>query len=183
MKTSLKLKRRQPTGTAIAEFGAAFVVLVVFFFIPLVNISFIGVRVLIVQGAMQDFVHRLAMSDKRSDSYSMLSTDTWWSDVCNRCGIATSNKQLKLTVCDKNGAKSIWQSTQSIPTNLLPGGTSAPCIYTYQLTANTEIPPVYGGGGPSIPGLTAPVTFTLEAHSNWENLSQNPATQEFYINE
>jgi hypothetical protein len=183
MKRQIRLEGRKARGAALAEFGAAFVILVVFFVIPLANMSFIGVRCLIAQGAMQEFVHRLALAEKRSDSYSTLAGDSSWRNFCNNCGVQVGGTQLSLRVSDVNGSQSRWQASQKVPANLLPGGTNAPCIYTCELSVNVEIPPIYKGGGPAVPGLTTPIPFTLAARSAWENLSQDPASKEYFINE
>lgn len=167
----------------MTEFGAAFLVLVIFFFVPLINLSFIAVRFFITQGAVQEFVHRLALAEKRSDSYAMLATDNQWSDFCNKCGVNVTEKHLDLLIC---GAVSPDQlrlpAIQPVPSNWLPGGSKSPCIYTYDLSVNISIPPIYSCQ-PAIPALTAPVAFTFNGRSNWENLSIDPSTSEYFINE
>lgn len=176
-------KIRKRRGAAITEFGAAFVVLVIFLFVPLVNLSFIGVKFLIAQGAIQEFTHRLALSEKRSDSYTTLASDEWWSDFCSKCGVDISQKKLNLIVCSTNSADKLsLASGQKVPADWLPGGAKAPCIYTYDLAVTVSVPPIYSGG-PAIPGITSPIAFQLEGHSAWENLSRNPASTEYYINE
>jgi hypothetical protein len=183
---SINLKRRterQAEGAALTEFTAAFVVFVVFFFIPLVNLSFIAVRYLMAQGAVQEFAHRLALAEKRSDSYTTLSSDSRWSDFCNRCGVSVTGRKLDLLICAADGSSQLrLQSGQSVPSPWLPGGSKSPCIYTYDLAVGISIPPIYSGG-PAIPGITAPVSFQIDGHSAWENLSRDPITSEYFINE
>ena len=174
---------RNRRGGTIAEFGAAFVVLVLFVFVPMVNLSFIAVRYFIAQGLIQEYVHRLALSEKRSDAYVSVNTDTWWKEFCDRCGVTVSDKTLKLLVCGETSPEKI-----SIPAGTpvgpqwLPGGAKAPCIYTLDLVVSVDIPPVYNGG-PAIPGITSPIPLKIEGHSNWENLSRNPVSTEYFINE
>lgn len=176
-------RQRGKRGGTIAEFGTAFVVLVVFFFIPLVNLSFIAVRYFIAQGLIQEYVHRLAQVEKRSDAYSMLSSDTWWKDFCDRCGVTVSSHVLKLQVCGANsGEKISVNSGAPVSTQWLPGGSKGPCVYTMDLLVDVNVPPIYSGG-PSVPGITSPLPLQIAAHSNWENLSRNPVTTEYFINE
>jgi hypothetical protein len=176
-------KSRTERGAALTEFTAAFVVLVIFFFIPLVNMSFIGVRFFIAQGAVQEFVHRLALAEKRSDSYNTMSSDSWWSDFSKNCGLQIGSTKLDMIVSATNTADQVRLAQgQPVPPEYLPGGAKAPCIYTYELSVDINIPPIYAGG-PSIPGITTPIPLKLAGRSAWENLSRDPATTEYYINE
>jgi hypothetical protein len=183
MSVTTTAKKRSKRGAALTEFAAAFMVLVVFFFVPLVNLSFIGVRFFITQGAVQEFAHRLALAEKRSDSYATLASDTWWSDFSSKCGVNVTAKNLDLLVNAADGSQTRLHSGQHVPTTLLPGGAKAPCIYTYDLSVTISVPPIYSGGGPAIPGLFAPLTFNFDGRSAWENLSRDPATTEYFINE
>lgn len=180
---SNRAKNRSKRGGAIAEFGTAFVVLVIFFFVPLVNLSFIAVRYFIAQGLVQEYVHRLAQCEKRTEAYGMLSSDVWWKEFCDRCGVTIGTPELKLLICGSSSPEkiSVAQGTP-VSSQWLPGGVKAPCIYTMDLVVDVLIPPVYNGG-PAVPGITAPLPLKIEGHSNWENLSRNPASTEFYINE
>ncbi len=176
-------RNRKSKGAAIAEFGTAFVVLVCFLFIPLVNLSFIGVRFFIVQGAVQEFAHRLALAEKRSDSYALLNSDTWWSDFCNNCGVNITDKKLRLLACSTDSAdKALFNQGQKVPAEWLPGGAKAPCIYSYDLQVQITVPPIYNGG-PAIPGITSPINFNINGKSAWENMSRNPVSKEYFINE
>ena len=183
MQNTISNKVRTKRGAALTEFAAAFVVLVVFFFIPLVNMSFIGVRFFIAQGAVQEFVHRLALAEKRSDSYNSLASDSWWSNFCKNCGLQIGSSKLDMIVAATNSTDKLRLAQgQAVPTEFLPGGAKAPCIYTYELTVDISIPPIYNNG-PSVPGITTPIPLKLSARSEWENLSRNPATTGYYINE
>lgn len=183
MSVSDKTGTRKAKGAALAEFTAAFLVFVVFFFIPLVNLSFIGVRYLIAQGAVQEFAHRLALAEKRSDAYATLSSDSWWSDFCNKCGVEVSGKNLDLLICGADSSQKVrLHAGQPVSSDWLPGGSHSPCIYTLDLSVNLSIPPIYQAG-PAIPGLTAPIPFRLDGRSAWENMSRNPITSEYFINE
>ncbi len=178
-----KSSSRGISGGTIAEFGAAFLVLVVFIFIPLVNASFVVVRYYLASGALTEYVHRLSLTEKRSQAISMLTTDTWWSDFSANCGITVTNKKLSLVICGADeGDKLTVPQGQDVPDDWLPGGTKGPCIYNIQLEVNVQVAPVYSGGS-GLPGINAPVPMQIAAHSNWENLSRNPKTKRFFINE
>ena len=175
--------QRKKKGAAIAEFGAAFMILVCFLFVPLINMGFVGVRYLIAQAAIQDFAHRLALSDKRSDAYSMLALQTFWADISSNCGVKIKNRKLDLLASATNSSEQLRISQgQELSDEWLPGGAKAPCIYTFELTVNVDIPPLFSGG-PAIPGVTAAIPFTLNGRSPWENLSRDPESTRFFINE
>lgn len=176
--------KRKALGAALSEFAAAFLVLVVFLFIPLVNMSFVAVRFFIADGAVKEFAHRLSLCEKRSDAYESLSSDSWWREFCAKCGVEMSEPKLSLLVCSADGAeKIILGSGQQVPAAWLPGGAKAPCIYSLDLSVDLMIQPVYNGGGPPVAGLTQAIPFTLNGKSNWENLSVNPASKHYFINE
>lgn len=177
------LKRRNNRGGSIAEFGAAFLVLVVFIFIPLVNACFVAVRYFIATGAISEYVHRLSLTERRSQAVSMLSSDTWWSDFASKCGVTVTNKKLSVVICGANESdKLTLNQIQDVPANWLPNGDKGPCVYTIQLDVNVDVAPVYAGGA-GCPGITAPVPMKISAHSDWENLSRNPKTKRYFINE
>lgn len=177
------LRTRTRTGATIAEFGAAFIVLVIFIFIPLINAGFVVVRYYLATGALTEYVHRLSLTEKRSQALSMLSTDTWWSDFASNCGVTVTNKQLKVIVCGANESDKLTvTNAQEIPDDWLPEGAKGPCVYTVNMEVDILVSPVFCGSN-GIPGITAPVPMNIAAHSHWENLSRDPKTKEFFINE
>ncbi|MBX9689633.1 MAG: hypothetical protein K2X27_23180 [Candidatus Obscuribacterales bacterium] len=176
-------KIHDPKGAALIEFAAAFLLLVVFFFIPLVNLSFIALRYFIAEGAIQEFAHRLALTDKRSESYANLAGDSFWSDFCRGSGIEVNSSKLELVICGANSGEELrLQEGERVPDEWLPGGSKAPCIYTYDLSARITIPAIYNGG-PPIPAVSAPLQIKIDGRSAFENLSRNPASTEYFINE
>lgn len=176
-------RRRSKRGGSIAEFGAAFLVLVVFIFIPLINACFVAVRYFIATGAITEYVHRLSLTERRSQAVSMLTSDTWWSDFSSKCGVTVTNKKLSVVICGANeGDKLTLNQIQDVPANWLPSGDKGPCVYTIQLDVDVDVAPVYAGGS-GCPGITAPLPMKISAHSDWENLSRNPKTKRYFINE
>ena len=176
-------RRRSKRGGSIAEFGAAFLVLVVFIFIPLVNACFVAVRYFIATGAITEYVHRLSLTERRSQAVSMLTSDTWWSDFSSKCGVTVTNKKLSVVICGANeGDKITLNQTQDVPSTWLPNGDKGPCVYTIQLDVDVDVAPVYAGGA-GCPGITSPLPMKISAHSDWENLSRNPKTKRYFINE
>lgn len=185
LKQSKNIKKcaRSNRGGTIAEFGAAFLVLVVFIFIPLVNASFVAVRYYLATGAINEYVHRLSLTEKRSQAVTMLTTDTWWSDFASKCGVTVTDKKLKLLACGANeGDKLTVNGSDALPDNWLPNGPKGPCVYEVQLDVNVNVAPVYSGGA-GVPGITSAVPMTISARSHWENLSRNPKTKRYFINE
>lgn len=113
----------------------------------------------------------------------MLSTDTWWSDFASNCGVTVTNKQLKVIVCGANESDKLTvTNAQEIPDDWLPEGAKGPCVYTVNMEVDILVSPVFCGSN-GIPGITAPVPMNIAAHSHWENLSRDPKTKEFFINE
>lgn len=181
LKTTFRLRKK--SGATLTEFGASFVILVIFLFIPLVNLSFIFVRYFAASAAIAEYTHRLSLAEKRSAALSMLSTDTWWSQFADRWGVNVTNKRLSLVICGASEADKLTvNGAADVPADWLPGGTRGPCIYTVNLEVDVEISPVFSGGT-GVPGITSAVPMKITGHSNWENLSRDPKTTRFFINE
>ena len=178
----LRLGLRTMNGAVIAEFGAALVVFLCFLLVPLINISVIPMRYLIAQEVIAETVHRVAMSETRSEA-TVLAASGWWTPFLQKCGVAVHPQPMKLIVCGKNAADKITLLPgQAVPPNWLPNGAKGPCIYAMEMTVDADIPPVFNSSA-GLPGFTAPIHVRLSGRSNWENLGRDPATRKFYINE
>lgn len=174
---------RTKTGGTVAEFGMAFIVLVCFFFIPLVNLGFIAARYLIAQGIVNEYAHRLAITEKRSDSYALMTDDHRWSSLLAKCGMNVDESTLKLIVCGKNPSDQVVVSQGvHVSTPWLPEGSKGPCVYVMEFRVKAKMLPVYTGG-PAVPGISAPLPIDLAGRAVWENLACNPDSKEYYINE
>jgi hypothetical protein len=174
--------RRNKRGN-IAELGPAFVVFICFIFTPLIDLGFIPVRYLIAQGVINEYVHRLSLAEKRSQSYEILATDNFWRQFLTQCGITLREPTLKLIVCGNNDSDKISvESGEHIASEWLPNGSKGPCLYSMELSVDADINPLYTVNN-GLPGLAGPVTMKFASRSNWENFGRDPVTKEYYVNE
>ncbi len=177
----MNFQMRSTRANALTEFGPALVVFVCFILTPLLDLGFIPVRYLITSGVINEYTHRLSLSEKRSDCYAP--ADNWWRDFLRRCGITVHEPTVSLVVCGQNdGDKIVVRQSESIPSEWLPNGTRGPCLYCVELTANADIPPLVSASH-GLPGLTGPVTMKFSSRSSWENLGRDPETRQYWINE
>lgn len=174
------MKRRRK-GQALVEFGPAMAMFVCFFLAPLIDIAFIPVRYFITQGVLNETAHRLCLAEKRSEAHA-IATSGWWTSFLNNCGVVVKPQPLRVLVGGKGGEVAVFSVGQPIPQPYLPGGDKGPCVYAVELSVDAEISPLFHGSS-GLPGFTAPVKMKMSGRSNWENLSRDPATRKFYINE
>lgn len=167
--------RRSNKGN-MAEFGTAFLLLITFIFLPLLNMSFIPVRYMICEGALTELCRRLAHSERFSDAQASLSKEQWYKTLLTQCGVTVSGEQLRILVTTADGARSIVKQSGALPDEWLPGGANGPCIYSLEVKADCTISALYQGP-------FKPAKMTIRTHSQWENLAKDPSTVEYFINE
>ena len=183
-----KLCRRRRSrchGYAIAEFAPVFSILIIGFIIPLLDVGFIPIRYAVAYSVLTDVVHNLALSNKLSDAYNLIKTDTGWRTALSNCGIEIKHTELAVAVIDKNGDLTRFTSGQPgcIPVELLPNGKNGPGTYGLQLTVDIDVSPLLSVQGPGVPGLSSPVGLTILTQAPWENLGRDPDTTRFFVNE
>lgn len=178
-----KARRRNNSGHAISEFGASMAVFICLVLAPLIDLSFIPVRYLVTQGVVIELTHRLSLTEKRSDAYALLHNDLWWKVFLDKCGVTVKNPKLRMVVCGQNASQmtSVENSGDELPAEWLPEGSNGPCVYSLELSADCDLPPLFSLGV-GIPGFTGPVTIPIKARSQWENLGRDPQTGSYYIN-
>ncbi|MBX3150117.1 hypothetical protein KF728_08230 [Candidatus Obscuribacterales bacterium] len=167
--------RRSKKGN-MSEFGSAFLLLITFIFLPLLNMSFVPVRYMICEGALTELCRRLAHSERFSDAQAMLAKEQWYKTLLNQCGVTVSGEKLTVLVTTADGARSTIKQSGVLPSEWLPGGSNGPCIYSLELKADCTISALYQGP-------FKPAKMTLRTHSQWENLSKDPGSLEYFINE
>src|SRR5262249_7200362 len=96
---SAKSMRRRPKGTTIVEFGSGLSVLLCFFVVPLIDITFVPARYMLVRGYMENVVHHMALCEKRSDAISYIKNPAWKSFM-NKLGVTVKSADASLVVCD-----------------------------------------------------------------------------------
>lgn len=171
----MKSKRRNSKGN-ISEFGASFLVLIVFVLLPMMNLCFIPVRYMLCEGALTELSRRLAHSEKFSDAQAMMKNETWFKTFLKQCGVTISGERLSILVTTADGARSTVKQQSDLPGEWLPGGSNGPCIYSLEVKADCTISALYQGP-------FQPVKVTLRSHSQWENLAKDPNSLEYFINE
>ncbi|MBX9668087.1 MAG: hypothetical protein K2X93_10735 [Candidatus Obscuribacterales bacterium] len=182
MKNRSRLRNKR--GHGIPEFGAAMVVFICFFLTPIIDLSFVPLRYVIAQGVVTELTHRLSLSEKRSDAYTLLGADTWWQTFLSNFGVTAHNPKLRLVVCghDSSNMTSVNTALGSLSDEWLPEGANAPCVYSLELSVDCELPPLFNFNV-GLPGFTEPLTMTIKSRSQWENLGRDPQTSKYFVNE
>ncbi len=177
------VRRRNNHGHAISEFGASMAVFICLVLAPLIDLSFIPVRYLVAQGVVVELTHRLALTERRTDAYTLLDTDLWWKVFLDNCGVTVHNPKLRLIACGQNSSQmtTVNNADEDLTAEWLPEGSKGPCVYSLELSADCDLPPLFSLGV-GIPGFTGPVTIPIKARSQWENLGRDPQTGNYYIN-
>ncbi len=169
-------RKRKQNGN-ISEFGAALITLICFVILPLLNLSFIPVRYMLCEGALNELTRRLAHCEKLTEAQDTLKKDNAWKTILDRCGVTISGERLSLLVTTSDGTRGIVLNPGGqLSDEWLPGGANGPCIYSLSVKANFTIAALYQGP-------FKPVTITITSHSQWENLSKNPKSLNYFINE
>ena len=177
-------QRSKIGSAAMSEFAAGTCILVCFLLIPIFNIAFLPVRFMISNGVLSELTHKLSHCDTRTESYKVMSGDTWWKRTLANCGVTTTGEQLTLLISSSDGTKSVaLNQGDVVPSDWLPGGKNAPCIYSLETRMNCSADPLFKSTAIDVAGLTKPVTLSMTGRSQWENLSRDPRTLAYYINE
>lgn len=184
-------KRRSASGSQIAEFAAAMVMLVFVILLPFLDFVILPVRWLMAQEIVNSYVRKLALCETYSQAYEILEADPSLSTRLERLGGVQCRKlNLKMRIArvflQPHPIEVLTvEKPGSIPPAWLPDGEKAPCIYNLELEVHAMIAPALlaPSGGLSVPGITAPVPFLIRASRNWENLGRNPVTRRYFINE
>jgi hypothetical protein len=169
----------------MAEFAPALFVLLFGVMLPLLDLAFVPIRYATAYAMVKNQVQQLALSRTASDARQSLQRDGQWKARLAGCGAEVKRTELVMVVTDRSGGRHTFSVGQKgcIPSDLLPDGENAPCVYRLQLRLDLAIAPLLSLGGNGIPGLTAPFPVTISMLSAWENLGRDPETQEFYLNE
>lgn len=187
---SRKAGRRSQSGAQLAEFGPALALLVGMILIPLLDLVVIPVRWMLAQDTVNDYCRQLAICETFSDAKSKLdSYPTLESKLQDLGGVKVRSINLRMRITSARGGglqQSFFASSPGgIPSDWLPNGRNAPCLYTLELDVESSFAPIilFPGMGQQIPGLTAPVPIAISASHAWENLGRDPNNKKFYLAE
>lgn len=172
------------------EFGAALSLFFCAVLVPLIDIAFIPVRYMLTYNNLDSVVHRMALSEKRSQALQFVHNDNSWKNQVECWGVKVKGVSANLLVCDQSGAKSTLVEAAKVPASLLPNGARAANGGTYalEITTTVDIPPLYSSKA-GLPGFSQPLEFKFRNRAQWENLSPDPYTTtdpkqvQYYINE
>jgi hypothetical protein len=173
----MKSYRPRTKKGQVSEFGAVFCAMILFVFLPLLNFSFMPVRFLITQGIFCEFSRRLGHCEKFTEAQALMAKDARWLQMLGLCGVNVSNPKLELLVTTGDGSRSaVFTGGNKLPDEWLPGGANSPCIYSIGLKGDCTISALYQGP-------LQPAVVKVAGHSQWENLSKDPKSIDYFINE
>ena len=183
---------RSKRGATLFEFAAALSLFFCAVLVPLIDISFIPARYLLTYTNLDKVVHRMALSEKRSQALKFLHEDDSWKKAVEAWGVSVKNVKAQLVVCDPTGSSRLTLSEgNAVPSSFLPNGSKiadAGCTYALEVTTTVDIPPLYSSKS-GLPGFTQPIEFKFNNRAQWENLSPDPYSTtdaksvKYYINE
>jgi hypothetical protein len=176
---------RNCIGANQMEFAAVFAVLILFIVMPLINLAAIPIRMAFANAAVKDTVHKLALSSKFSQAISTLFGGTLLkARLDSITGVSLATQKLTLISINSKGAETPFGGPGTISKNCLPDGESGPYRYNLELACEMDISPLFTMEHMGdIPGLTGPFRAHFREVYAWENLSKDPSTQQFYLNE
>lgn len=183
---SVKSRRR---GSTVPEFGASFVVFVIFVLVPLMDLGIIPVRYMAAYSILNILTHQMSVCDKVSQADQMRHKNLWWKGELNKFGIHVANSGLSLKIVSKqNMSKQVLiPAPAAVPAQWQPDSPSGPFFYYLELSSDLEISPLFHMGEPwsGLPGLTGPAKVRITTDADWENLSRDSEspTEDFFINE
>jgi len=170
------------------EFAAAISILVGFLIIPLIDFAVVPIRWMLAQELVNDYARKLALSEKFSQSFARMEADPSLRTRLQRLGGVTANSvslHLRISRVNKRGDEIVCERPLRVPPAWLPDNAMSPCAYSLELIVDASISPaiLFSLDGVSIPGLTTPIPIMIKASHEWGNLSRNPSSGEFFINE
>lgn len=194
MRSDSTKRSRSNRGSSIVEFAASLTMFFCFFLVPIIDIAFVPARYMLVETSLDKVVHRMVLSEKRSQAMKFLNSGSWKQSV-ERWGVKVTDAKANLIVCDDTGnSKMVLENGKDVPANLLPNGTHLPNgevvtpLYAMELVAKVDVPPLFSSKI-GLPGFSQPISFTFRHRGQWENVSPDPLTTssptavKYYINE
>lgn len=179
---------RSNKGAQIAEFAAALVLLVLLFFVPMLDLGILPVRYFLAQELISTYARKLSLCESLSQSYAVMDADpSLESRLIHLGGVQPKAINLRLVITQTNDPheRIVITEPRKIPKEWLPEGRKNPCEYILELSCDCQIAPaiLLRYGGIHAMGLTDAVPFRIGATSPWENLGRNPITKGYFINE
>jgi hypothetical protein len=101
-------------------------------------------------------------------------------------GIDVKETELFMTIESTKTRKiETFRAPKTIPARLLPEGKDSPCVYLLDLRVDVAIHPLISVSWTNVqvPGLTGPIPIRFHEVSAWENLTRDPVTSDFFLNQ
>lgn len=179
---------KRKRGSQIAEFGAALVLVSMAIIIPSVGYSILPVRWIMAQEIVKSSARKLALSESFSESLERLSARPSVLEQLNSIGgikVDTIKLLLKATKVMQPGQSITVEAPGKLGKDWLPDRGNIPCTYTLILEARVKLSPalLLPATAPHLPGINGPIPLILSAAHEWENLSMNPESGRYFINE
>jgi hypothetical protein len=180
--------RRTSRGAAqVTEFGAALFLLLGCIVLPLLNMAIIPVRYGMGKSIITAEVRRLARSESFGEALAQVTAESSrWQQLHAIGGIDVKETELNMTVESvKNKHMETFRRPKSIPPSWLPEGSESPCVYLLDLKVDVDIHPLVSVSwtAVNIPGLTGPIPIRFHEVAAWENLTRDPVTGDFFVNQ
>ena len=176
-------KQRKSSGSALLEFSSGLALFIGVVLIPFVDMTFLAARYVIANTYLQTIAQKVAMSDKRSEASSYLMNQSNWRQVIENMGFKVNSANFDIVVCSNAGKNLVrFPGTAALPSTFLPNSVNQkndPHIYEIELSVNAEIAPMFLG----VLAWSKPIQLSLKSRAPWENLSPDPETGKFFINE
>lgn len=189
--SSRRKRARTRTGSQIAEFAPALMILVGVVLVPLLDLMIVPVRWMLAQELANDYARRLAMCETFKQSQALMEADpSLATRLAQLGGVKAESISLHLRISRiGSGAVSedavVVDQPGKIPPAWLPNGAKAPCAYYLELDIQSQLSPaiLVSIPGISVSGLTQPIPTMIRSSHEWSNLAMNPNTQMFFVNE
>jgi hypothetical protein len=181
-----RIYKRNATGQQMAEFAGAIVILVLTFFLPLLDLAIMPIRYFMAHELIQQYARRLSHCETLTQAYAEMNADPSLQYRLIKLG-GCQPKSLELHLMISTIRPPVERldvvKPKTIPKDWLPDARRH-CEYILEVVAAVEISPAcLINTEPKIMGLSKPVPITLRADSPWENLGRNPVTKAFFLNE
>jgi hypothetical protein len=174
--------RRSKRGQQLVEFSCVFVLLVCGIAIPLLNLGIVPIRWALSYSFLENSVRNLARCETFSEALRTNAQDNSMDDALASLGGVTVDKaHLYLQLhSEKRGTKEI-DMPGKVPQEWLKGDSQVFLTRCVEISISPLI--TSRPFGLKIEGVNSPVKVCLVASSPWENLSKNPLTCEYFVNE
>ena len=184
---SRSVGRTECGAAQVTEFGAALFLLLGCIVLALLNMAIIPVRYGMGKSIVTAEVRRLARSESFGEALASVTAETSkWQQLNAIGGIDVKETELSMTVeSTKTKRVEIFRAPKTIPARLLPDGSDCPCVYLLDLKVDVAIHPLVSVSWTNIhiPGLTGPIPIRFHEVAAWENLTRDPVTSDFFMNQ